>query len=629
MSYWIKKILKVWKRDGFIGLLKKIKDKLYKNLVLFPAWIKANEPDEAALAKQRKEQSEFAIRPTFAIVVPLYFTKIRYLDEMIESVRAQTYDNWQLCLADASVRKSDEKRSATGAGENTADERESVAANSPLTEHIKTWQKRDNRIRYTLLSENKGIAENTNAAMQLADISDDDFFVFIDHDDTISPDALYEFAKAIQEDEEIDVLYSDQDLIAEKSGKRRGALWKPDFNIDLLCSFNYISHLFAARKSLADKVGWLKKEYDGSQDYDFTLRTVEQARKIYHVPKLLYHWRESPSSVARDPHNKDYAYEAGKRAIEAHYKRFKIPATIEYTETPGQYRTVYHWEETPLISVVIPNKDHIEDLAKCVTSLEEKSTYREFEIIIVENNSEDAETFAGYDNLCRRYENIRVATYEGAFDYAAINNFGVKETKGDYLLLLNNDTEMIDGNLLSEMLGYCMRPDVGVVGARLFYPDHTIQHAGVIIGYGGVAGHAFLEYPETDPGDLCRIFLAQDYSAVTGACLMTKRKTFDEVGGLSPDLKISLNDVDYCLKVRLKGQLVVYNPYAKAIHYESKSRGYEDTPEKQARFEREKAIFRARWADLLAAGDPYYNPNLTLDSGDFSLKKPEKKPQRR
>ena len=312
-------------------------------------------------------------------------------------------------------------------------------------------------------------------------------------------------------------------------------------------------------------------------------------------------------------------FEAGRKAVEEHYKRVGIPAKVEHSNFYGMFRTKYCWKEKPLISIIIPNKDHIEDLKKCMDSIDEKSTYRNYEFVIVENNSTEEETFVYYKQIEKR-ENVQVIYYEGGFNFSKINNFGVQYAKGEYLLLLNNDTEIIAPECLEELLGYCMRDDVGIVGAKLCYPDDTIQHAGVVIGFGGMAGHAFIESSRYDIGYMGRIMCAQDYSAVTAACMMTKKSVFERVDGLTEKLVVAFNDIDYCLKVRGINKLVVYNPYAELYHYESKSRGLEDTPERIERFNREVALFTERWENILIEGDPYYNPNLTLDKADFSLK---------
>ena len=341
--------------------------------------------------------------------------------------------------------------------------------------------------------------------------------------------------------------------------------------------------------------------------------------EICHIPKILYHWRCHEDSTAENPESKLYAFEAGRKAVQEHYDRIGIPAEVEHGQFYGMYKTKFLWEGQPLISIVIPNKDHVDDLKKCMDSIEEKSTYRNFEFVIVENNSTEQETFEYYKEIEEK-ENVTVLYYEGEFNFSRINNYGVKNAKGEYILLLNNDTEIINPDCLKEMLGYCMRNDVGIVGARLYYEDDTIQHAGVILGFGGMAGHAFIGSSRFDNGYFSRIICAQDLSAVTAACMMVKKEIFEAVGGLTEEYRVAFNDIDFCMKVRALGKLIVYNPAVELYHYESKSRGLEDTPEKVERFNSEVARFIESWSKELEAGDPYYNPNLTLDKADFSLK---------
>lgn len=557
----------------------------------YSKWIQRHLPSPKDLEEQKKYQ--FLYRPKISIVIPLYRTPEKYLDAMIDSVLNQSYSNWELCLSD-------------GSGEN-----------SPLTELLKQYEKKDSRIKVAYNNRQLHIAENTNEAIKIAT---GDFIAFADHDDLLTPDALFHVAKAVNENMEIEVLYSDEDKVSAGE-KFMQPHMKPDFNIDLLRTVNYICHLFVVKKTMIEKVGMLRPEFDGAQDYDFILRCVEATDRIYHIPRILYHWRFFEGSTAENPESKLYAFEAGKRAIEAHYDRVGIHAEVMQGEFLGLYRTRYIREEDPLISILIPNKDHIDDLDRCIRSIEEKSTYHNYEYIIIENNSDQEETFAYYKKLEEENPKAHVVYWDGEFNYSAINNYGASFAKGEYLLLLNNDVEVINADWLEEMLGYCMREDVGIVGARLYYPDDTIQHAGVVIGFGGIAGHAFVQQKRGTTGYCHRIICAQDYSAVTAACMMVKKSVFEEVGGLTEELKVAFNDVDFCMKVRQIGKLVVYNPYAELYHYESKSRGLEDTPEKVARFNNEIKIFSDRWPEILKNGDPYYNPNLTLKSQDFSLRK--------
>ena len=571
----------------------------------YALWRKKYAPKPEEIEAQRSVKFDY--EPLFSIVIPLYNPKEKFLEELIDSIVDQTYTNWELCLADGSGQKSKLK--------------------TIVDQCIAKHGDRNLNIRYELLEQNLGISENTNAAIRMAT---GDYIVLCDHDDIVPPEALFECAKAINNDRSIDVIYSDEDKIDMQGKTYFEPHFKSDFNIDLLCSMNYICHLFVLKASLLDemegtdepadgKKHYLRSAFDGAQDLDFILRCCEKAKNIHHIPKILYHWRCHMDSTAAHPESKMYAFEAGRKAVEEHYKRCHIPARVEHGQFYGMYKTVYEWEEKPLISIIIPNKDHIEDLKVCMDSIDEKSTYRNYEFIIVENNSTEESTFRFYDEISKR-DNVNVLYYEGDFNFSRINNFGEKAAKGDYLLLLNNDTELINPDGLWEMLGLCMREDVGIVGARLYYKDDTIQHAGVVLGFGGIAGHAFIESSRYENGYFSRIICAQDYTAVTAACMMTKRSVYDAVGGLSEDFKVAFNDIDFCMKVRELGKLVVYNPAVELYHYESKSRGLEDTPEKVERFNSEVARFIEKWNKQLTAGDPYYNPNLTLDKANFSLK---------
>lgn len=599
----------ILKQYGWRTFLRKLFGKLKKSQNQYHDWRLQVQPSFAELEKQRK--TVFAMNPKFSIIVPLYRTPKKLLEEMIRSVQDQTYEKWELCLAD-------------GSGSDWGD---------GISREIQEYQKTDRRILYTCLSENLGIAGNTNAALSMAS---GDYIVLLDHDDTLSDDALYECAFWINREQEegrkVQVLYSDEDKLTSKHGRAFyfDAHFKPDFNPDLLRSMNYISHLFVAEKTLVESVGGFRPEFDGSQDYDFIFRCTEAAKTICHIPKVLYHWRVNAGSTAEDPEKKLYAFEAGARAIKAHCERVGIGAVeVEENEVLGAYRVRYPVKGSPLVSVIIPSKDHTDDLRVCVRSLLEKASYKNLEVIIVENNSTEEETFRCYQELEGRYENLKVAYWEQkGFNFSAINNYALPFAKGEYLLFLNNDTELINEDCIEELLGFCQRDEVGIVGAQLFYEDDTIQHAGVVIGYKGIAGHTFIGFHKREKTYFLRSMCAQDYSAVTAACMMTKRNVFEAVRGFDEGLAVAFNDIDYCLKVRSLGKLVVYNPFAQLYHYESKSRGIEDTPEKILRFDSEVETFRERWAKILAEGDPYYNPNLTLLASDFSLRNFTKEPLR-
>ena len=558
----------------------------------YPEWVSLIKTTEEELAQQR--ETVFDYMPKLSVVIPAYKTPERFLSAMLDSLLAQTYTNWEVCVADGSPR---------GEG---------------VERVLKRYAMKDERFRYVILGENKGISGNTNAAIEMAT---GDFIVLADHDDTLAPDALFECVKAINQDPEIDVVYTDEDKLDIDGGELFEPHFNPDFNPDLLTSVNYICHLFVVNHELLLEVGLFKEEFDGAQDYDFILRCTEKARKICHIPKALYHWRCHQDSTASNPESKLYAFEAGARAVKAHYDRLGIPVkSVEKGIDYGIYHTTFEITGDPLVSVIIPNKDHSADLDLCMRSLIEKSTYKNLEFIVVENNSADPATFAYYEKIQKEFEFVHVVTWEREFNYSAINNFGVTFAKGEYLLFLNNDTELINPESIEEMLGYCQREDVGITGVRLLYSDDTIQHAGVVVGFGGIAGHTFIGLHKAESSYFNQAMCARNYSAVTAACMMSKRSLFDQVGGFSEDLAVAFNDIDYCMKIRSLNKLVVYVPYALFYHYESKSRGLEDTPEKVERFNREIKKFSEKWPDILRDGDPYYNPNLTLRKSNFALR---------
>ena len=597
LDKYVEKGIRYWKSQGAAALAEKVVTKV-KNVRQGPPsyqkWIRHHLPDRNELEKQKK--TSFGYRPKISFVVPLYKTPEKYLRRLTESFQEQTYSNWELCFSDGS------------------------GAQSPLTELLKELTAKYNRIKYVSHEESLQISENTNSAIEIAT---GDFIAFADHDDELTPNALFECVKAINEKPQTLVIYTDEDKMSMDGHKFFQPHFKPDYNPDLLCTVNYICHLFVVSRKVIEKVGGLRSEFDGAQDYDFVLRCVEAVKdeEICHIPKILYHWRCHEDSTAENPESKLYAFEAGRRAVQAHYERTGIHAEVFKGEYLGLYRTKFIRDHDPLISIIIPNKDHIDDLKRCMESIEQKSTYKNYEYIIVENNSTDSATFEYYKKLEAENPKVRMVYWDGVFNYSAINNYGASFAKGEYLLLLNNDTEIINPDCLEELLGYCMRKDVGAVGARLYYEDDTIQHAGVVIGFGGIAGHCFVQQKRGTTGYCHRIICAQDYSAVTAACMMVKKSAFDAVGGLSEELAVAFNDIDFCMKLRKAEYLIVYNPYAELYHYESKSRGLEDTPEKVARFNKEIATFEKKWPEILENGDPYYNPNLTLKSQDFSLKR--------
>lgn len=551
-------------------------------------------PDETR--RKFEEEYSFDKRPLYSILVPLYNTDKTMLKEMIDSVEWQTYSNWELCLADGSD-----------------------AAHDYVGETVAEYN--DPRIKYKKLEKNGGISENTNQCLTLAT---GDYIGLFDHDDILHPSALFEYTKVINE-QDADYIYCDETTF--KSGNIDHMLtmhFKPDYAVDNLRANNYICHFSVFKKTLLEGTELFRTRFDGSQDHDMILRLTDKAQKIVHVPRLLYYWRSHAGSVAGNISAKEYAIDAAKGAVADHlrkhgYTDFKITSTRAF-ETIFKIR--YKLNGSPLITIVIPNKDHASDLKRCVYSILEKSTYTNYEIIIVENNSTEKATFDLYEELKEASDKVSVVTFEGEFNYSAVNNFGVSFAKGEYILLLNNDTEVITLNWLEEMLMYAQREDVGAVGAKLYYADRTIQHAGVVIGLGAhrTAGHTHYKMPKENLGYMGRLCYTQDVSAVTGACLLVKKSLWNEVGGLDTDFKISLNDVDFCLKLREKGYLNVFTPFAELYHYESVSRGLDDSGEKAERYNKESEHFRAKWKEVLKKGDPYYNANFSLDRSDFSVK---------
>lgn len=590
--YNIKKGLLYLKHFGPREFWIRLTERFQVDDVDYEEWYKNHKPSMEEIEKQR--ETIFSYMPLVSILVPVYNTPEEFLKQMIQSVRKQTYGNWELCIANANP------------------------ANEQVAEILKIAASKDSRIRITDVPENIGIAENTNAALAIAA---GDYIGLLDHDDLLTPDALYEVVRAINENDRPEVLYSDEDKVTTDLSEHFQPHMKPDFNKDLLRSNNYITHFFVASGKLLERVGGFDGAYNGAQDYDLILRCTEAADGIVHIPRILYHWRVHKASTADNPASKMYAFDAGKRALEAHLKRCGEKGEVSHTKDLGFYRVTYPVQGNPLVSIIIPNKDQKDTLEKCLKSIE-KSTYQNYEIIIVENNSTDEEIFEYYEKI--KSDRIKVIRWPDEFNYSAINNFGVKHAKGDYLLLLNNDVEVITENWLEEMVGNCQRKDVGAVGVKLYYPDDTIQHAGIVIGIGGVAGAVFVGMPRAYTGYLHKASIQQDLSAVTAACMMVKRSVYEEIGGLEEKLKVAFNDVDFCLRVRDKGYLVVYNPNVELYHYESKSRGTEDSKEKVRRFQNEIEYMRSHWLNLLKKGDPMYNPNLTLTKWDYTLKNNQK-----
>lgn len=548
--------------------------------------------------EERRVQSEtkFDKDIVFSILVPLYNTPKKFLTDMIDSVVAQTYGGWELCLADGSD-----------------------AEHEYVGQICAEYVRKDSRIIYKKLEKNEGISGNTNQCYEMAT---GNWIALFDHDDILHPAVLFEYMKAICE-KDADYIYCDETTFRGNSVDNMITLhFKPDFAIDNLRANNYICHFSAFDRKLLEGMELFRSQFDGSQDHDMILRLTSRAKNVIHVPKLMYYWRSHKASVAANINAKSYAIDAAKGAVADHlrscgYENFEITSTKAFETI---FRIRYELLGNPKVSIVIPNKDHVDDLRRCITSILEKSTYDNYEIVIVENNSCTDEIFAYYKEL-EKYQNIRTITWEGEFNYSAICNFGVQASSGEYVLLLNNDTEVITLDWIEELLMYAQREDVACVGGKLFYPDHTIQHAGVVIGLGAhrTAGHTHYLMNIENLGYMGRLCYTQDATAVTGACLLVSRAIYDEVGGLDENFRVALNDVDFCLKCREKGYLNVWTPFAELFHYESASRGSDMTGASAERYNMESEQFREKWADALATGDPYYNPNFSLDRSDYTI----------
>lgn len=626
--YNILKGIRYLKNYGFREFVIRLREKSEPENIFYKDWYLEHCPSEETLQRQRKETFKWKNAPKISVLVPINQISSRFLQQMIESLQKQTYSNWELCVVDA----------------------------TPQEFYI--YVEQDKRIKYLHLEKNLGMAEKTNAALEIAT---GEYVGVLDNNGLLAPNALYEMVKAILFPQEVkqsgvhwntyykklkeagimnasegvqpEVLYSDEDKVTEDLSEHYDPHFKPDFSLDLLRSNNYISNFFVVKKSLAKQVGGFSKEFEGAQDYDFILRCVEQARGIVHVPKVLYHWRTHIGAVTNNRESEPYAFDVGKEVVEAHLKRTKVPATVEMTEKPGFYRVKYPVQKQALISIIIPNKDEVASLEKCLKSIA-KSSYTNYQVIIVENNSTMEETFYFYkkiqeENIFHKVNGepmpIRIVTWEanGIFNYSAINNYGMQFAQGEYVVLLNNDIEILEEGWMEELLGNCQRPEVGITGVRLYYPDDSIQHAGIGVGIGGHArgvASNMLVGTSRECDEYChKAGIQLNYSAVTAACMMIRKRVFEEAGGFTEKLTVAFNDVDLCLKVRKLGYQVVYDPYVEAYHFESKSRGQEDSEEKVRRFQTEIEYMRNEWNDILRYGDPFYNPNFSRVKCDYSL----------
>jgi GT2 family glycosyltransferase len=547
----------------------------------FKVWLQQHQLRPVDIEQMREELRTFRYAPLFTIIIPVYNTEEVWLRRAIKSLQAQLYPNWETCII------------------NDASTKDYIA---PI---LNEYAASDPRIRVKHLGANRGIAGASAEALAMAA---GEFIGLLDHDDELTPDALWEIASWLNRNPELDLVYSDEDKLTA-DGARVDPFFKPDWSPDLLLSMNYIAHFAVVRRSLLDAIGGFRSGYEGAQDYDLLLRLTEKTDRIAHAPKILYHWRMTFSSAASSAGAKSYASDSGRRAVEDALKRRGREAAVEVL-SPGRYRARYKIHKSPLVSIIIPTKDQVRLLQQCVDSIEQKTSYHSYEIIIIDNNSINSDTIHYLDALSDKH---RVLRYPQPFNFSAINNFGATQANGEYLLFLNDDTQVIGADWLTALLEQAQRPEVGAAGAKLLYLNNSIQHAGVTLGICGGAGHAFKKLPDNRTTYFGLADLTRNTSAITAACMIIPRKVFDKVGGFDEELKVVYNDVDLCLRIRKQGYLIVYTPFAVLYHFESASRG-------RLRPTKEEEIFNQRWAETIRRGDPYYNPSLTLTREDWSLR---------
>ncbi|MFT6285967.1 MAG: glycosyltransferase involved in cell wall biosynthesis [Alcanivorax sp.] len=539
--------------------------------------------------------------PDFSIIMPVYKSPLPILRAAVDSVLAQTYPHWELCICD------------------------DASSDPTISAYLAQISSRDPRIKYRVHQTNKHISAASNTAIRLAS---GEYLGFLDHDDTLTPDALYEVAKAVAANPDLALIYSDEDVVSA-DGKPLSPHFKPDWNYDLVRAVNYVCHFLVIERQLVDACGGFREGFEGAQDFDLVLRVTEQIdrHRIAHIPRVLYHWRAVEGSTAQDINSKPYATDAGLRSLEDHIERCQLPASVSVADLPTTYRLKYQIAlPAPSVSIIVPTHNNLRVLKNCITALLSRTNYPDWEILIVDNRSDNTETLEYLGGLAD--DKIRVLAYPHPFNFSAINNFAVSESEADIVVLLNNDTEVIHSDWLDELVAQVMRPGIGAVGAKLFYANGYIQHAGVLLGmgYDRVAGHAFKGFHRDEVGSLARTRLVQEYSAVTAACLAITREKYLEVGGLDDkNLPVAFNDVDFCLRLMDAGYRNVWTPFVQMYHYESATRGYDVTAEKRARFVAERDYMHSRWGELLAK-DPNYNPNLTRDYDNFGLAWPPEMP---
>ncbi|MGX7264446.1 glycosyltransferase family 2 protein [Enterococcus crotali] len=580
------------KRNGIKNTIQRVKIEKIRNQSSYPSWLERNEHFDFEQIKT--EIAEFHYQPKISIAMPVYNVEEKWLRRCIDSILIQDYANWELCMAD------------------------DASTDPKVKELLTDYSHSDERIKVVFRPENGHISEATNSALALAT---GEFVALLDNDDELPRIAFYEVVKALNENPELDLIYSDEDKI-DMEGNRSDPSFKPDWSPDLLLGTNYISHLGVYRRTILEEIGGFRKGYEGSQDYDLVLRFTEKttSERIKHISKVLYHWRMLPTSTAVDQSSKGYAFEAGLRAVQDALVRRGIKGHATHGRANGLYDVYYDIESEELVSIIIPTKNGYKDVKRCVSSIIEKTTYTNYEIIIADNGSTDEKMKELYESFKQQLtDRFRVTVIDIPFNFSKINNIAAKEAKGKYLLFLNNDTEVINADWLKLMVSFGQQERIGCVGAKLLYPNNTIQHAGVILGLGGIAGHGHYGYPHGDLGYFGKLALNVDYLAVTAACLLMKKQDFEAVSGFDEDFTVAFNDVDLCLKVKELGRDNVWLHEAELYHFESQTRGYDDKGKKKKRFEKEKAMMEHKWSTLIE-DDPFYNPNLTREIPNFSYR---------
>ncbi len=601
----VKTIKLMWQRHHFIVPPRMIKqyfssfknnisnkniDELFYNSLIdsdYRKWL--DEQDEEVIYQNLK------YKPLISLIIPVYNVEKELLEECLDSILNQSYSNFEICIAD------------------------DHSTNEGTLKTLKEYEKKDKRIHVIYRKENGHISEASNSAISIAK---GEFIGLVDNDDVIEKDALYYVVEELNCDKNLDMIYSDEDKL-DFDGERCFPHFKSDFAIDTLLSSNYICHFTVLRKSIVEELGGFRSEYNGAQDYDLFLRVIDKTRKIAHIPKVLYHWRMTKGSTSSSGSHKNYAYEAGKLALEDYFERNHVEAKVHLIGEPQMYKIEYLYKKEPSISIIIPTKDKAKVLDTCLKSIYEKTNYQNYEVIVIDNNSKEEETFELMQLYKSRQNNFFYYRYECEFNYSYLNNEAVRKANGDYIVLLNNDTEVISENWLHDMVGYAMQEHIGCVGAKLLYPNRTIQHAGVVVGVGGIAMHANVSTGEDQFGYFGRLISVYDWSCVTAACLMVKKSKYLKVEGLDEKLKVAYNDVDFNLKLLECGYSHVVLPQVKLFHYESLSRGNDMREDQIKRFKEETDYMCDKWQTKLLH-DKYYNDNMSYEYA-FRLDRKESK----